>query len=629
MEESSKVLDNFIDKLFSLSKTTYFLAGFVILGLILRIMAAINLSVQADDMHFVTHAINFISAGRLETYDQSSGLWFAFTSIIYKILGTTQLASRFAAIFFGTATIISIYFLTKEFFSKRVALISAFLLSIATFHINSTMAEMDVMAMFFVITGMFVFIRALKSENPMLYIISGIFFGLAIYTKVYPVLFIPSLFLYAVYYWKKNNSPIFSRNKFEKIFIFCLIVLIFSLPALTHNYLLYKDKGFMDLQFSQHFDENNPISEKFYGFDPIYGENNDWRGFFLGNSIKHGGDDHSPLFILTFKFIYLTNPLILFLGLIGFLLVWMKKFKNNYGTFFILSILFALPFLGSIILLPKHYLFLEALLIPLAANLLNEVSKRIPKINNKDSIYIIASIILIYSLIFLGMPTGGTAHPIYGKSYIGGMIDFKDKNIPQDALVVVDSRIYRGQMNWMFQNRRYLDAAEFLNVINNQDKLPGNNTVQVNVYYIECVYDDCGWGTINGQPELNKTMDDFALAFQNQGSLIKTIQEPNRKQSYYPIISSNNKVDALNVYHSTFTLKNSVFNIADLPKNWFAYYIGYPEPSQEFDYYTTYSSLDSALDKIAHWVVILALILAVLSPLYPLYLLGKEENIIA
>ena len=101
-----KIFNKGIDSLFGLEKSKIYLILIFLTGLVLRIIAAINLTVSADDMHFVTHAINFLSADRLITYDQSSGLWFAFTDLMYKFFGMTQVASRLAAVVFG----ISVFF---------------------------------------------------------------------------------------------------------------------------------------------------------------------------------------------------------------------------------------------------------------------------------------------------------------------------------------------------------------------------------------------------------------------------------------------------------------------------------------------------------------------------------------
>src|SRR3989344_2693096 len=119
--EKQDLLSRSIDYLFDMSKTNIYLILIFIFGFILRLIAAINLGVSADDMHFVTHAINFLSGGRLETYDQSSGLWFAFTDIMYKIFGYTQIGSRMAALVFGSLSVLAIYLLSKEFFDEKIS----------------------------------------------------------------------------------------------------------------------------------------------------------------------------------------------------------------------------------------------------------------------------------------------------------------------------------------------------------------------------------------------------------------------------------------------------------------------------------------------------------------------------
>lgn len=205
----NNILDKIINKVFNIEKNTFYLIIIFLLGFVLRLIAAINLTVTADDMHHVTYAINFYGADRLITYEQSAGLWHAFTSIMYNLFGMTQLSSRLAALIFGAFSIILIYLLTREFFNEKVSLITAFLSAIAPFYIRNTIAEMDVMAMFFVLGSMLLFIRGLKTKKLTYYVISGIFLGLGIYTKVYPLLFVPSLLLYFIYFQRKNKKTNF------------------------------------------------------------------------------------------------------------------------------------------------------------------------------------------------------------------------------------------------------------------------------------------------------------------------------------------------------------------------------------------------------------------------------------
>lgn len=619
----SKVIDKFIDNLFSMKKTTLILALIFVLGFVLRLIAAINLSVAADDMHFVTHAINFFSSGRLITYDQSSGLWFAFTSIMYKLFGLTQLTSRLAALLFGSFSILVIYLLSKEFFSKKVALIAAFLFAIAPFLIKNTIAEMDVMAMFFVLLAMFLFVKALKTDKLRFFVLSGITLGLAIYTKVYPLLFIPSLLLFFVYFNKKANKKIFSSKNVKKILLFLVLIFIFTLPALTHNFLLYQEKGFLDLQFTRTTGLGKNISEQYYGWDHQFNAKSDWGGLLFGNSVNSG--TKSPTLLTALGYNFFGDPINFLLGLFGIILVlFYKKEHRPYLVFFFLNILFVLPFLATIILLPKHYIFLDMLLIPLGAFSLKEISNKISRAINRPSAKIIMLVLLVFTLIFLGMPNSSNLEHFYGKSHVAQMIDFKNKNIPPASLIVADDRIYRGRVNWAFQERPYLSGNDFMSLLNRQNEISGN-TVQIEVYLFECVTDDCGWGTVKNSPQLNATMEALVASFEESGAIVKSISEPLEEKSYYPLISGKNKFEIIRVHKVVLQIKDSIVIAAAQPKNWFLYDIGYTPANRQFDYYSKPDRvLGVTLDKFAHWTVILAIILAFLSPVYVLYLLYEK-----
>jgi len=620
--EKQGTLDKLIDNIFSMKKTSFYLILIFLLGFILRLIAAINLSVSADDMHFVAHAINFLSADRLITYDQSSGLWFAFTSIMFNIFGLTQLSSRLAALIFGSFSILVLYLLAREFFNEKIALISAFLLAIAPFHIKLTIAEMDVMAIFFSLLGMFLFIRALKSDKIRYFAISGLFIGLAVYTKVYPLLFIPSLLLFFIYYKRKQKLSVITKDNTKKIVVFLFIIFIFTIPALTHNYLLYKDKGFLDLQFTRTLGLGKDISAQYYAWDAQFDSKNSWAGLLFGDT-KHVASG-KPLLLAAVNFIRIGDPINFYLGLLGILIIlFYKKEKRNYLIFFLLGIIFTLPFLASIILLPKHYVFLELLLIPMGALAIKEINTKTSSLLNKNTIKLILIILLILSLIFLGLPKKATNAHFYGKSHMAQMIEFKNENIPQNALIIGDSRIYRGQINWAFQGRPYLEGTEFITILNSQDQIPGD-VIPIEMYYFECVLDDCGWGTIQDQPEFNASMEALTAFFQENGQLVNEISEPDKAKSYYPFISKDNKIKMINIYKATINMKSSVLDIANQPKNWFLYDIGYKPIRDQFDYYQAGGFLDTLLDKIAHWIVILALILAFLSPLYIIYLFIRK-----
>lgn len=613
-----KTVENFFNLIFSKDKTFVFLLLITLLGLILRIIAASNLAVFADDMHFAPGAIGFISSGKLEYWDQSAGLWFLLTDIFYHIFGQTQLGSRFVNIIFGTLFIPLIFLLSYAFFkNKKLSLISAFLISISPYHIKSMMAEMDVLAMFFVMISVLFFIKALDHEKNIkeikrfiLFISSGLSIGLAIYTKVYPLLFIPGMVLFFFYinYTKKLFS---SKNTLKFLFVFLISAFLLCIPVLAHNYLLLKDKGMMDNQFARVF--GNQSQREFYSWASGSDAKMDLKSLFLGNPNSR---DKLPTSLIMLKNVFFMDPVIFVFGFIGLFFV----FKRNKDLFFLLSFMFIFSFgyLASFNFLTKHYLFVSILLTIPAAFSLNYFYDKL-KIKFKYlRLRYLMIIILVFSLIYLGFNTPGLSTPFYSKSEIGKMIDFKRVNIPQDSLVVVDSRVYRGQMTWMFSDRHYLEANYFQSLISAQNTSQG--TIPVITYFIECLIDDCGWGTVKDQPDFNKSMESLVDFFKNNSKNIEVIKSSSWNNYSFPMFK--NEKEVFSIYKITLSLNQNYAQIADSTHNWWLYPLNYDRSiSKSFDDYTTSNVLDKTLDKFAHFIRTLSIFLAFLSILVLIYFL--------
>ncbi|MBM3233806.1 glycosyltransferase family 39 protein [Candidatus Pacearchaeota archaeon] len=677
MAETDSFVDKLIEKLFD--KKFRFLIAIAIIGLVLRIIAAINTGMFADDTVFATHAINFLNSGKLETYHQSASLWFLITDIFYKILGTTQLASRVCSILFGTLSILAIYLLSREFFDEKISLISSFLLAISAFAIKNMMAEMDSMAVFFIIFGMYFFVCALKKEKKSLFALSGIIFGLGIITKIYVFFFMPPLILYALYYnWKKDyvsvnkrflrNYRIFiiiailsliifigyyffklsgeagltmvnilriciinsifitiaisilsvifwyflfvNRNLLKKIAIFLIIAGIFFLPAIIHNYLLYQERGILDFQFTRVFHYGEETAAQYYSWDAGWKAKPDYLGFFIGNS-KQLPWSKMPSSLYALTYILYNDFIVFILGAIGMIFIFKKS--RNYFWFFILS--FGIPFfyLASIILLSKHYLFVLLLLVPAAAFSLDKILGKIQEKIKIRRIYLLAFLI-VFSLIFLGYQSPYISSHFYGKSAIAQMINYKN-NIEDGSLVVVDSRIYRGTLTWIFNDKHYIESAQFPLLIQEQNKLEGRTTIPV--YYIECIKDDCGWGTIANQPDFNKSMEDITAYFKNISQEKATIK--NIEQNKFYLLSGNGE-DYYKVYKTAMNLAPQTLAMADSTHTFFLYPVGYNGAS--FDDI----SESNLLYKTARAIQYLAILLAFLSAIILLYILINKKD---
>ncbi len=630
-----KWLDKILGIFFSTDKTRLYLLLIVILGFILRLVGAFNLGVSADDMHFSVHAINFLNSGKLIIYDQSASLWYSVTDIFYSIFGVTQLGSRFAAALFGTLSIIAMFCLTREFSNNKAALISSLLLAISPFHIKYTISEMDVMAMFFVLMGMTFFFRGLKNEKQNLFILSGISLGLALFTKVYTLLFVPVLIVYGIYHQRTIKKPILSKHFIKLLLIFVLCAGIFALPSLTHNYLLYKEKGIMDLIYTNALGTNtsagkgilthtllSPLFDtdkvfangaQYYAWDSGFGHGADWHGFFLGNSMHLGGDP-IPSSVYAFKFIWENDPIILALGIFGILLLLVRK-QYSYPIFTILVLLLVFMYLASRILLAKHYIFLLLLFIPPASIALSAIDETIKKYFKKFRLRYLLIILLFFSFYWLGFHTPFTQSPFYVQSEIGQLMAFKDNSIPQNALVLADSRMYRGQIHWTLQGRTYAEAALLSQIVDASQKSGG--AVPTETYFIECAVDDCGWGTVKDQPEFNSSMEKIVEIFSTQGILKKEILSTSFEHSYFPFISNPETVH-FKIYKATIPINPALYPSLEKNKEWFLYPIGYDESiSIPFDKYYPATPLDSLIDLIAHFIqyiaIFLAFILAIIS----------------
>lgn len=625
-ENKTSNYEQFVDRIirimFSREKTTLYLILIFLFGFILRFIGAINLGVSADDMHFSVHAINFLNSGKLVVYDQSASLWYYVTDIFYNIFGIGQLTSRISALLFGSFSIIIIFFLTKEFFGKKVGLIASFLLSISPFHIKYTISEMDNMAMFFVLFGMLNFIWALKENKNKFFIFSGALLGLGILTKVYTLMFIPMLIFYSLYYQKSNGRKVFDKMFIKKLFIFILFAGIFAIPSLTHNYLLYKDRGITDLIYTNALGIGKEKATQFYSWDSGFGHGADWLGFIGLKKSIHTGDEKLPSSVYPFKFIWKNDPIVLIAGLFGILILIIRK-KREYPFLFAFMIIFVFSYLAARILLAKHYIFLLLFLIIPASYLISGLDETIrKKIKNFRMRYLLI-VLLIFSLFLIGIKTDFAPAPFYAESEVGQLMSFKDKYISENSFVVADSRIYRGQIHWMLNGREYIEANLLADVLNVSGAT--GRAVLTEVYYIECVVDDCGWGTVASQPDFNNSMEQITSFFKENGKVVKEIQSTSFAKKIYPISRENSNIH-FRVYKMSLPIDHSIYPNLKQSKVWFLYPIGYDYSIAEpFDKYEIYNNFDELLNNTAKLIIYIAIFLSFISLFFALYIIIKES----
>jgi hypothetical protein len=394
------------------------------------------------------------------------------------------------------------------------------------------------------------------------------------------------------------------------------------LPALAHNYLLYKDKGFVDLQFTRAFGLGRDVSSKYYRWT----ESQDWKGLVATDERLPG---RGPRLLVAADIFRLRTPLIFYAGIFGALIV--VIFRRNhvdYPAFLFAGILFVFPFLASITLLAKHFLFLEVLFAPLAGLALYEAGAFL---REKIRIRALPALLLLsgaFTLVLLGLPKiPGFYDPhrrsFYGQGQVAQMMVFRDSIASFDPLIVVDTRIYRGRIHWAFHGMPYLEAKDFVPLFQKRDEL-GGRVVPVDVYYLECARGDCGWGSGRISREGHEQMEALAAFFRKNGRLVRAIEEPADGKPCFPF--SGNRETAIRIYSVGIKMTDALPALASLPKTWFLYTIGYGPAGSQFDDYACRGWPDTALNGFAHGIALLALALSMLGVFYPFYLLYDDAR---
>lgn len=139
------------------------------------------------------------------------------------ILGLNELATRLPVAIIGILTVCVLYFLVKELFNTRIALLSALFLAISPWHIQfSRIAYTAILVPFFFCLGLLFFLKSLK--KPLYLVLSSIAFGFSIYTyspaRVFmPIFMLCLVILYWKHLWNCRKATIISCTIFIPFFI--------------------------------------------------------------------------------------------------------------------------------------------------------------------------------------------------------------------------------------------------------------------------------------------------------------------------------------------------------------------------------------------------------------------------
>ncbi len=586
-----------------LSKNEFLLLILILFfGAVLRIIIASNTTPVEDEMIHGVHAIGVSKLAPLSTLTQAP-VWQYLTDYFYRILGISLLTSRILSVIFGSLSIIVVYLLSNMLFNKRAGLLAAFLLAVSAFHITWTASYQDQTMMFFVLLAAYFFIKAYKTEKK-ISLASALFLGIAELIKIITGVFILVFGIFAIiiiYNNFKNDKKLFKTNLF-RLGISFVILFIFLAPIILHNVFLFKSKGIVDQPIAQFLKVN---SEFYTGPGLHHGE-----GFVLNKISKN-------LYSIITVYFLKEDPIIFLIGLAGliYLIIYRFKQEQNFELLFLISLcLFALLVLASTIVLQTHYTSFMPLFAIFGSFL---ILKWLSKINIEKT----RRITLLIFLVILGISSLWSIHdPMTSQSATQKLRSFADSSIDSNTLVIVDSRIYTGTYTWMFNDKHYINAQYLPELMRQTSNV---QFVPVKSIFVECVNDDCGWGTIKDQPELNKSMEQLIEQFKNVsiiksfegGGSIKSIRGAEiRRSPFYKI------------YETSLYLNPSTLPIVDQTHNHFFYRIPRNMDSDKaYDYYVVDGFFNLLLRDASKLILYLSIFLSMVAIFIPFYLVYKSN----
>ncbi|SNQ62518.1 membrane hypothetical protein [Candidatus Methanoperedens nitroreducens] len=195
-----------------------------------------NVSVVLDETGFSRYAYSILADSWGWPLEQMATnhpplIPYQLAVLTYLFGGSLEIF-RVLIIFYGSFTVIVVYYLSKELYDQRVGILSALLLTFYSYHIiYSKYVMLEVPLIFFIFSYLYFFWKSYnKPTDIKSAMISGVFLGLAISTKYIGfLLYLASiLFILLDNLNKRSHLSITSLLERRYIIIFLVSLLVFS-----------------------------------------------------------------------------------------------------------------------------------------------------------------------------------------------------------------------------------------------------------------------------------------------------------------------------------------------------------------------------------------------------------------
>jgi hypothetical protein len=211
------------------------LAAVVALGAVLRFWDLGRVGFRGDEAVYAGQAAVLAGVDGMDRFfillsrGNSNFLLFQrLVSLVYRVVGPSDVAARVVAATFGTLTILTVFAIARELSTRRVALGAALLLALSSYSVVlSRLALLDSTLTFLVTLAMLCLAKWDRTEKPAWLCAYGVSVALAIQAKIVGVLLLPILGVYLLL--ARRRLPLRTVGLLAASFLICLSPVILNL----------------------------------------------------------------------------------------------------------------------------------------------------------------------------------------------------------------------------------------------------------------------------------------------------------------------------------------------------------------------------------------------------------------